>query len=146
MFSTYINDNTLLIVTPDSRSIESFKNTLIHHKVKTNKWLNKGYKFTSKDPRKFTLELIENSGNDTKIDSLQVTYNDVTKTQDTLFMSRLYELANIQMFMMYEYEYMPNIPLLSIEGVLIDKPLCESVFETSDYLDASFTLEPDDII
>ena len=90
--------------------------------------------------------MIDNSGNDTKIDSLQVTYNDVTKTQDTLFMSRLYELANIQMFMMYEYEYMPNIPLLSIEGVLIDKPLCESVFETSDYLDASFTLEPDDII
>lgn len=146
MFSTYINDHTLLIVTPDRTNIELFKNTLIHHKAKTNKWLNKGYKFTSKDPRKVTLELIENSGYDTKLDDLQVTYNDLSNTQDTLFINRLYELANIKMFMMYEYEYMPSIPLLSIEGVLIDTPPSENLFEAYNYLDASFTLERDDMI
>lgn len=143
MFSTYINDSTLLITCPDRTKVELLNLTLTSHKEKTNKWLNKGIKYTIQATNKDILDITENDVVDENKKQFELTYININDSQDINFLNQLYELSNTQLFMMYDYEYDPSIPLLSIHGIQIIKPTSEKVFETYEYLNAVMEIEND---
>lgn len=143
MFSTYINDSTLLITCPDRTKVELLNLTLTSHKEKTNKWLNKGIKYTVQATNKDILDITENDVIDKNKKQFELTYISINDSQDINFLNQLYELSNTQLFMMYDYEYDPSIPLLSIHGIQIIKPTSEKVFETHEYLNAVMEIEND---
>ena len=143
MFSTYINDSTLLITCPDRTKVELLNLTLTSHKDKTNKWLNKGIKYTIQATNKDILDITENDVVDENKKQFELTYININDSQDINFLNQLYELSNTQLFMMYDYEYDPSIPLLSIHGIQIIKPTSEKVFETYEYLNAVMEIEND---
>ena len=144
MFSTYINDSTLLITCPDRTKLELLNLTLTSHKEKTNKWLNKGIKYTVQATNKDILDITENDVIDKNKKQFELTYMSINDSQDINFLNQLYELSNTQLFMMYDYEYVPSVPLLSIHGIQIIKPTSEKVFETYDFLNAVMEIENED--
>lgn len=141
MFSTYINDKTLLITCPDKAKVELLNRTLKKHKENTNKWLNKGIKYTKQLQNKDILDITENEVVDENIQQFELTYISINDHQDINFLNHLYELSNTQLFMMYDYEYNSTIPMLSIHGIPIIKPNSEKVFETYEYLNAVMEIE-----
>ena len=134
MFSTYINDSTLLITCQDRTKVDSLNLTLTNHKAKTNKWLNKGIKYTIKAKNKDILDITENDIMDENKKDFELTYININDSHDINFLNHLYELSNTKLFMMYDYEYDPSIPLLSIHGIQILKPTSERVFDVHEYL------------
>lgn len=141
MFSTYINDSTLLITCPDRTKVELLNVTLTNHKDRTNKWLNKGIKYTIQAKNKDILDITENDVMDENKKEFELTYININDSQDINFLNQLYELSNTQLFMMYDYEYDPSIPLLSIHGIQIIKPTSERVFEAHEYLNAVIEID-----
>ena len=141
MFSTYINDSTLLVTCPDRTKVELLNMTLTNHKERTNKWLNKGIKYTIQAKNKDILDITENDVIDENIKEFELTYVSINDSQDINFLNRLYELSNTQLFMMYDYDYDPSIPLLSIQGIQIIKPTSERVFEAHEYLNAVIEID-----
>ena len=141
MFSTYINDSTLLITCPDRTKVELLNLTLTNHKERTNKWLNKGIKYTIQATNKDILDITENDVTDESIKEFELTYVSINDSQDINFLNQLYELSNTQLFMMYDYDYDPSIPLLSIQGIQIIKPTSERVFEAHEYLNAVMEID-----
>lgn len=145
MFSTYIDNKTYVITCPDKTRIDLLRNTLYHHKNKTNKWLNKGVALKLGD-RHNTLDLIENDKNESVDDDiiLEITFMSINNSQDVLYLNQLYELTNVQLFLMYDYDYLPNTALLSIQGILIEKPNNEQLFQYDEYLNATMGLDIDE--
>ena len=141
MFSTYINDSTLLITCPDRTKVELLNLTLTNHKERTNKWLNKGIKYTIQETNKDILDITENNVIDADNKKFELTYININDSQDINFLNQLYELSNTQLFMMYDYDYDPSIPLLSIHGIQIVKPTSERVFEAHEYLNAVMEID-----
>ncbi len=141
MFSTYINNSTLLITCPDRTKVELLNRTLTSHKEKTNRWLNRGIKYTMQAKNKDILDITEHDVIDECEDGFELTYIDINDYQDILFLNQLYELNNTQLFMMYDYEYDPFVPLLSIHGIQITKPTSERVFEAHEYLNAVIEID-----
>lgn len=142
MYSTYIDNRTYVITSPDKTKIDLLKNTLYHHKTRTNKWLNKGVSLKLGD-RNNTLDIMENNAKTVTEEDilLEVTYVSINESNDVMFLNKLYELANVQLFLMYDYEYLPNSSLLSIHGILIEKPNEEKLFEYHDFLNATMNLD-----
>lgn len=141
MFSTYINDNTLLITCPDRTKVDLLNFTLTRHKERTNKWLNRGLKYTIQGVNRDILDLTENHVEHDELKEFQLTYISINDAQDVNFINQLYELYNTKLFMMYDYEYDANIPLLSLQGILIRKPEMESMFSLDEYLNAVMEIE-----
>jgi hypothetical protein len=142
MYSTYIDNRTYVITSPDKTKIDLLKNTLYHHKTRTNKWLNKGVSLKLGD-RNNTLDIMENNAKTVTEEDilLEVTYVSINESNDVMFLNKLYELANVQLFLMYDYEYLPNSSLLSIHGILIEKPNEEKLFEYHDFLNTTMNLD-----
>ncbi|QOI90300.1 hypothetical protein QKU58_gp031 [Pyramimonas orientalis virus] len=145
MFATYINDKCIVITSPDRSKLHGLNIALLQHKTQNNKWMNKGYKYISKGKGLDIMELAEN--NHYQVDTfdqsfMDVSYLDMDDPIDTKFMNQIYELSKLQIFMMYDYEYIPSIPLLTLQGVLIqpDNGEDDEMFEIAEFFEALIDL------
>lgn len=144
LFSAYQNNKSLVIASPDKQRMDMFHNTLKKHKHVYGKWLNNGINL-SKGEKEIEIFDLTETNTLTDIDKYEFvpTYIDINDENDVRFVHQLYELTNIELFMMYEFKYIEDIPLLSIQGVRIEKPDVESVFKEHDFLNSIFELDID---
>jgi hypothetical protein len=70
--------------------------------------------------------------------SLEVTYFETENQTDLLFLYQLTELMNTHLYVVNEYEYKPEIPLLSLVGFFVEYNPEQKAFEIdhADYLNA----------
>lgn len=140
IFSTYYNDKTFVIVTPDVERINTLHKVLHTHKKKYNKWLNNTINYIHIEEDRDVLDLSESNTVQTLNTNLVKTHLDVNNDKDIRFIHQLYELSNIELFLMYDFEYIEQIPLLSLHGIQIKKPNMNELFEKEDFLNRCFDL------
>jgi hypothetical protein len=120
---------------------------LYHHRSKTNKWLNKGITLKLGDTTN-TIDITENDTtygmNDAVELEFDVTFMNINNKDDVMYLNQLYELANIHLFLIYDYDYLPKNKLLSVHGIMIEKPHDEQLFENYKYLNSIMELDFDD--
>lgn len=143
LFSTYINDKTLVITTPNKDKLEGFYKTVINYKNKNKRWMNNAIHYSKLEGTKDVLDMTERISKEEKAEEYAFvpTYIDVNDKNDVRFIHQLYELANIEFFLMYDYDFIEEIPLLSIHGVKIEKPNTDMLFDSTDYLNGMLSLE-----
>lgn len=145
MYSTYIDDKTYILTCPDKTKMDLLRNTLYHHRSTTNKWLNRGIALKLGD-RRNTIDITENDTTDgmtVELD-LDITFMNINKSHDVMYLNQLYELANIHLFLIYDYDYLPKNKLLSVHGIMIEKPDDEQHFDHYEYLNCIMDLDYDD--
>lgn len=147
LYSTYIDDKTYILTCPEKTKIDLLRNTLYHHRSKTNKWLNKGITLKLGDTTN-TIDITENDTtygmNDAVELEFDVTFMNINNKDDVMYLNQLYELANIHLFLIYDYDYLPKNKLLSVHGIMIEKPHDEQLFENYKYLNSIMELDFDD--
>jgi len=144
LFSAYYQNKSIVVVSPDKQKMEHFHNTIKQHKYLYNKWLNNAINLSKGENDRELFDLTEtNTSIDIDKYKFVPAYLDINDDTDVRFIHQLYDLANIELFMMYEFEYIEDIPLLSIQGVRIQKPDIENIFKEHDFLDAIFELDID---
>lgn len=145
-FSAYYNNKSIVISSPDEQKLDMFHHTIKKHKAKYNKWLNNGINISyGPEKNKEIFDLTE-TNTKTNIDKYTFvpTYIDINNETDVKFVHQMYELANVELFMMYEFSYIETIPLLSLQGVRIEKPeIVDHVFDEHTFLNAIFELDTD---
>ena len=149
MLATFIDNKALVITSSDRDKLHGFSTVLLEHKTKHNKWMNKGYKYLQNHKGMGTdiVELVED--NNLKVEEfkdifMEICHLNMEDIEDSKFMNRLYELSRLHVFMMYDYQYIPEIPLLTIHGVMIEKERNEEIVDIADYLDTVVNLNMDD--
>lgn len=143
MFSTSIENKTFVITCPDENKLSKLKSLLLNHKSKTNKWLNKGLYYIKNKNDKEVIYIIPNESNmlDSPAFNLQITYLNLEDEHDAEVVNQLYNLSKLNIFMMFDYEYDSEIPLLNIQGMIFEKPENDYEYSITEYLNSLMKLD-----
>lgn len=146
MFSTFIENKTFVITCPDENKLSKLKSLLLNHKSKTNKWLNKGLYYIKNKNDKEVIYIIPNESNmlDSPAFNLQITYLNLEDEHDAEVVNQLYNLSKLNIFMMFDYEYDSEIPLLNIQGMIfekLEKPENDYEYSITEYLNSLMKLD-----
>lgn len=147
LFSTYIDNKTIVIACLDFEKTRNLKNTLVNNMCTRGKWLNKADTYTVKKTltaQTKNLVLTEctqgfaNAMNDSELIVSELDlYNDV----DLRFIDLMYQLSNIEIFLTSDFKMIWEkrddsiFPLLSLQGITLSKPSTE-MFDVVEYLNA----------
>jgi hypothetical protein len=141
MFATYVNDKTIVITSPDKDKLFGLNTTLLKHKKERSKWLNKCFKYVQKGGKMDIVELSEgNIVEDFNDIFMEINYLNLEDPIDSTYMNQMYNLSKVHIFMMYDYHYIPEIPLLTIQGVLIEQEYQATPFDMVEYLETLLDL------
>jgi len=145
-FTTYLQEKTLLISTPDKSTIGLLRDTLLHHHDVTRSWINRGVFYRTggggppavvdrRNKSGDTLHLTDHTNFDKKTRALDFLMNTpvdepllsveafaLTSPRDMDRVRDMYYFANTSLFVMDDYEYTPNNSHLSVQGLLIELP------------------------
>ena len=106
--------NPLIFASFDKQKISYLVDTLKVHKSKTNKWLN--------STRMITNNIIYLTENDNFYNSneIEVAYFDLNNQDDLICIANMYHVHNIKIFLIKDVVYDTSIPLLSIQGIIVN--------------------------
>ena len=105
--------------------------------------MNTGLYYIKKTNDKQVIYIIQNESKtlDTSAFNLEITYLNLEDKNDSEFINQLYALSNLNIFMMFDYEYEPNIPLLNIQGIIIGKQENDYEYSITEYLNSIVKLD-----
>lgn len=139
-YSTFIHQKTVMIASTDEHRIRSVRSVVQNHYNETGKWLNMSHGYSKLDPNTpLEIRLGESTQTYSKLigDAWQVVELDLYNPEDCRLVDFMYECSNIRLFLVKDFEKMDgNPPLLSINGVVLNKPSDTSKYNVVDYLDA----------
>jgi hypothetical protein len=147
MFATFVDNKSVIITSPDRNKLHTLNLNLLHHKKAHNKWMNKGFKYIPNNHGSDLVELIEDNNitiEDFSSILMEICYLDMDDPNDSRQIEQMYELSKLHIFMMHDYQYIPEIPLLTIHGVMIEKETDDELFDLASYLNAIVDLNIDE--
>ena len=95
---------------------------------------------------KEVIYIIPNESNmlDSPAFNLQITYLNLEDEHDAEVVNQLYNLSKLNIFMMFDYEYDSEIPLLNIQGMIfekLEKPENDYEYSITEYLNSLMKLD-----
>ena len=122
-YTTYLDHRTLLIASPNKESMQLLQTTLTHHQDKNHTWLNRGVFYRVKD-NKHVLHLTDHnnfalSPQGPPFDLVELSLDNPQHMDE---IRRMYHFANMNLFIMDDYEYILKDAYLSIQGIRITLP------------------------
>tara|TARA_B000000475_G_scaffold267535_1_gene258756 strand:+ start:710 stop:1192 length:483 start_codon:yes stop_codon:yes gene_type:complete len=147
-FSVYIDNKTIVISSTDRAKLREFKKVVEHHHRVSGRWLNtsRSYSLTrSPSLRETQHELQLGEGGIWYSQLMKPVWDmvemDMYNASDSNLVDLMYECANIRLFLMKDFELCPEIPLLCINGVLLEKPSEVPRYDPVIFLDALRNLD-----
>lgn len=125
-FSVYIDQKTIVVSSTDKTKLQEFKKVVEHHHRVSGKWLNlsHSYSYTTSSRKRHELKLQPSTlqYSSSIRDNWDIVELDMYKNSDCNLIDLMYECSNIRLFLLQDFEFHDDIPLLCINGVLLEKP------------------------
>ena len=122
MFSAYAKDHSIIFTSYNSDRLKNIQRIINNNHAIYRTWpqqIANVYMFAEDH---IQLDLKQNKFCNLKetVHSLDMTYLDTDDETDRMFLYQLTELLNTKIFIVNDYEYKPEVPLLSLVGFFID--------------------------
>lgn len=139
-YSIYTN-KAIIVASPDKTKMQNFSNVLKRNKQIRKKWINKCTLQYQRLDDKMYFELEENTLSTTDDNNIKLSYIDMDDLNSARFFNFAYQMSNIELFIMFDYIFDIRDICLTLQGVIIDKPENDDVFDMYSYLDALYQMK-----
>lgn len=145
LFSTYAKDKSFVITSYNKSNIENLQYILNERYNITKTWMKKIDSIRLYTENHIEIKLTDNNFcdlNDNQNKLLDVTYFQLNNQTDLLFIYQLSNMMNTHVFVINEFEYNNDIPLLSLNGFFIEYNPSDIKLEINytEYLNALFNI------
>lgn len=123
LFSSYAKDKSFLITSFNKSNIESLQEIINQRHDVTKTWMKNIKSIHMYSEKNIEINLIDNTFcnlDDDTSKSLDVTYFQLQRQIDLLFIYQLTNMMNTHVFVVNELDYDDSIPLLSLNGFFIE--------------------------
>ena len=145
LFSTYAKDKSFLLTSFNKSNIEKLQ-YIFNQRYSSNKtWIKNIQSIHMYSESHIEIKLSDNifcNLNDNKNKLLDITYFQLNNQTDLMFIYQLTNLMNTHVFVINEYEYNHDIPLLSLNGFFMEYNPRDTKLEINltEYLNAIFDI------
>lgn len=140
LLSCYSNHETLILASLKSETVEKLKHINSYLYSKSGILLNDCISHETPNTNRHILKIAPKNQCELekKNHNFDVTYLDTASNDDLMFITSMFHLSNSKLFIIDEMQYFDKLPILSIQGFIID---CGDMdFEYRDFLNALFEL------